>query len=164
MVYNDPSLIGQTITLTVPASDQVDQLIKGYIDTDVDESRRKISDKQIYWVEALQDRGVIKSKFNKIFFTNPDSRDPELAGIASAVMGSVMILAVAFVLAFPIGVGAAVYLDEFAPRNKFTDLIEININNLAAVPSIVFGLLGLAVFLNFFGMPRSIPLVVAVQT
>ena len=159
MVYNDPSLIGQTITLTVPASDQVDQLIKGYIDTDVDESRRKISDKQIYWVEALQDRGVIKSKFNKIFFTNPDSRDPELAGIASAVMGSVMILAVAFVLAFPIGVGAAVYLDEFAPRNKFTDLIEININNLAAVPSIVFGLLGLAVFLNFFGMPRSIPLV-----
>ena len=90
---------------------------------------------------------------------NPDSRDPELAGIASAVVGSVMILVVAFVLAFPIGVGAAIYLDEFAPKNKFTDFIEININNLAAVPSIVFGLLGLAVFLNFMGMPRSIPLV-----
>lgn len=159
MVYNDPTLIGKTITLTVPASDQVDQLLKGYIDRETPESRRKISDQQIMWVDTLKDRGVIKSKFNKIFFTSPDSRDPELAGIASAVMGSLMILSVAFVLAFPIGVGAAVYLDEFAPKNKFTDFIEININNLAAVPSIVFGLLGLAVFLNFFGMPRSIPLV-----
>ena len=159
MVYNDPSLIGQTIDLTVPASDQVDQLLKGYIDRETPEARRKISDQQIMWVDTLKERGVIKSQFNKVFFTNPDSRDPELAGIASAVMGSVMILSVAFVLAFPIGVGAAVYLDEFAPKNKFTDFIEININNLAAVPSIVFGLLGLAVFLNFFGMPRSIPLV-----
>ena len=159
MVYNDPSLVGQTLTLTMPTSDQVDQLLKGYIDRNVPESRRKISDQQIAWVDRLKEQGVIKSKFNKIFFTNPDSRDPELAGIASAVMGSVMILFVAFVLAFPIGVGAAVYLDEFAPKNKFTDFIEININNLAAVPSIVFGLLGLAVFLNFFGMPRSIPLV-----
>lgn len=159
MVFNDPSLIGQTITLTVPTSDQVDQLLKGYIDRDVPEARRRITDQQIAWVDTLKDRGVIKSQFNKIFFTSPDSRDPELAGIASAVMGSIMILGVAFALAFPIGVGAAIYLDEFAPKNKFTDLIEININNLAAVPSIVFGLLGLAVFLNFFGMPRSIPLV-----
>lgn len=159
MVYENPDLIGQTLTLTMPTSDQVDQLLKGYIDREVAESRRKISDQQIVWVDDLKARGIIKSKFNKIFFTNPDSRDPELAGIASAVMGSVMILAVAFLLAFPIGVGAAVYLDEFAPKNKFTDFIEININNLAAVPSIVFGLLGLAVFLNFFGMPRSIPLV-----
>lgn len=159
MVYKNPDIIGETVTLTFPTSDQVDQLLKGYIDRNVDESRRKISNQQIAWIDALKETGVIESKFNKIFFTNPDSRDPELAGIASAVAGSVMILAVAFALAFPIGVGSAVYLDEFAPKNKITDFIEININNLAAVPSIVFGLLGLAVFLNFFGMPRSIPLV-----
>ena len=159
MVYKNPNLIGKTITVTVPASDQIDQLLKGYIKRDTDESRRKVSNQQIAWADTLKERGVIKKKFNKILFMNPDSRDPELAGIASAVVGSVMILVVAFVLAFPIGVGSAIYLDEFAPKNKFTDFIEININNLAAVPSIVFGLLGLAVFLNFMGMPRSIPLV-----
>jgi len=158
-VYKNPNLIGKTITVTVPASDQIDQLLKGYIKRDTDESRRKVSNQQIAWADTLKERGVIKKKFNKILFMNPDSRDPELAGIASAVVGSVMILVVAFVLAFPIGVGSAIYLDEFAPKNKFTDFIEININNLAAVPSIVFGLLGLAVFLNFMGMPRSIPLV-----
>ena len=159
MVYKNPDLVGRTVTVTVPASDQIDQLLKGYIKRDTDESRRKVSNQQITWADTLKDRGVIKKKFNKILFMNPDSRDPELAGIASAVVGSVMILVVAFVLAFPIGVGSAIYLDEFAPKNKFTDFIEININNLAAVPSIVFGLLGLAVFLNFMGMPRSIPLV-----
>lgn len=159
MVYNDPSLIGQTVRVTVPTSDQVDQLFKGYIKRETEESRRKVSNRQIEWADSLKERGVIRKKFNKILFTNPDSRDPELAGIASAILGSVMILVVAFVLAFPIGVGSAIYLDEFAPKNKFTDFIELNINNLAAVPSIVFGLLGLAVFLNFMGMPRSIPLV-----
>jgi len=159
MVYKNPDLIGKTVTVTVPASDQIDQLLKGYIKRDTDESRRKVSNQQIVWADTLKERGVIKKKFNKILFMNPDSRDPELAGIASAVVGSFMILIVAFVLAFPIGVGSAIYLDEFAPKNKFTDFIEININNLAAVPSIVFGLLGLAVFLNFMGMPRSIPLV-----
>ena len=159
MVYKNPNLIGKTVTVTVPASDQIDQLLKGYIKRDTDESRRKVSNQQIAWADTLKERGVIKKRFNKILFMNPDSRDPELAGIASAVVGSVMILVVAFVLAFPIGVGSAIYLDEFAPKNKFTDFIEININNLAAVPSIVFGLLGLAVFLNFMGMPRSIPLV-----
>jgi len=141
------------------SSDQIDQLLKGYIKRDTDESRRKVSNQQIAWADTLKERGIIKKKFNRILFMNPDSRDPELAGIASAAVGSLMILVVAFVLAFPIGVGAAIYLDEFAPKNKFTDFIEININNLAAVPSIVFGLLGLAVFLNFMGMPRSIPLV-----
>ena len=159
MVYKNPNLIGKTVTVTVPASDQIDQLLKGYIKRDTDESRSKVSNQQIAWADTLKERGVIKKRFNKILFMNPDSRDPELAGIASAVVGSVMILVVAFVLAFPIGVGSAIYLDEFAPKNKFTDFIEININNLAAVPSIVFGLLGLAVFLNFMGMPRSIPLV-----
>lgn len=159
MVYNDPSLVGSKVTITVPTSDQVDQLIKGYIKRDVPEARRKISDRQIAWVDDLVTRKIIKKKFNTILFTNPDSRDPELAGIASAVIGSVMIVIIAFLLALPIGVGSALYLDEFAPKNKFSDLIEININNLAAVPSIVFGLLGLAVFINVLGFQRSIPLV-----
>ena len=159
MVYNDPSLVGKTVKVTVPTSDQVDQLLKGYIKRDVDESRRKVSDQQIAWIDDLKKRKIIKKQFNKILFTNPDSRDPELAGIASALIGSIMIVIIAFVLALPIGVGSALYLDEFAPKNRFTDLIEININNLAAVPSIVFGLLGLAVFINFFGFQRSIPLV-----
>lgn len=159
MVVENPDLVGQTINVTVPASDQVDQLLKGYIDREQPETRRKVSDQQIVWIDTLKADGVIKKKFNTILFTNPDSRDPELAGIASSVVGSVMIVLISFALALPIGVGAAIYLDEFAPKNRFTDLIEININNLAAVPSIVFGLLGLAVFINFFGFQRSIPLV-----
>jgi len=159
LVYNDPSLIGQTVTMTVPTSDMVDQLLKGYIDRDLPESLRKVSNEQIAWIDSLKERGIIKKKFNTILFTHPDSRDPELAGIAGAVVGSIMIVVIAFLLALPIGVGSALYLDEFAPKNKWTDLIEININNLAAVPSIVFGLLGLAIFINFMGLSRSIPLV-----
>ncbi len=159
MVYNDPSLVGQTLTIQVPTSDDVDQLFKGNIDRETPEALRKVSNRQIEWVDSLKATGEIKAHFNKRLFTGTDSRDPELAGIASAFVGSAMALGVAFLLAFPIGVGAAIYLDEFAPKNKFIDFIEININNLAAVPSIVFGLLGLAVFLNFFGLPRSAPLV-----
>lgn len=159
MVYRDPSLVGQTLTLSVPASDDVDQLLKGYIDRDVDESVRRLSNQQIAWVDQMLQDGKIRSKFNWRFFTGTDSSDPELAGIASAFVGSLMALFVAFILSVPIGVGAAIYLEEFAPKNRLTDFIEININNLAAVPSIVFGLLGLAVFLNFWGMPRSAPLV-----
>lgn len=159
MVYKSPNLIGRTITVRVPTSDDVDQLLKGYIDRDVAENRRKLSDQQISWIDALVASGTIKAHFNWTFFTATDSRDPELAGIASAVIGSFMALLVVFLVAVPIGIGAAVYLEEFAPENLFTDIVEININNLAAVPSIIFGLLGLAVFLNFFGMPRSAPLV-----
>ena len=159
MVYQDPSLVGQTITVRVPTSDDVDQLLKGYIDRDVAEDRRKLTDQQIGWIDTLVASGDIKARFNWTFFTATDSRDPELAGIAGAVVGSFMALLVVFLVAVPIGIGAAVYLEEFAPENLFTDIVEININNLAAVPSIIFGLLGLAVFLNFFGMPRSAPLV-----
>ncbi len=159
MVYKNPQLVGQTLTLNVPTSDDVDQLLKGYIDREVQENRRKLSDQQIDWVDALVEAGDIRARFNWAFFTATDSRDPELAGIAGAVAGSFMALLVAFIVAVPIGIGAAVYLEEFAPENLFTDIVEININNLAAVPSIIFGLLGLAVFLNFFGMPRSAPLV-----
>ena len=158
-VFQDPSLVGQTLTLRVPTSDNVDQLLKGNIDRTLPEDRRKVSNQQIGWVDELVASGEIKSRFNSRFFTNTDSRDAELAGIASALAGTAMTLMITFLLAFPIGVGAALWLDEFAPKNRFVDFIEININNLAAVPSIVFGLLGLAVLLNFMGMPRSAPIV-----
>ncbi len=159
MVYQDPDLVGRKITITVPTSDDVDQLLKGHIDRDAPEDLRKVSDQQIEWVDQMVASGDLTLEFNWRFFTSADSRDPELAGIAGAVVGSIMALGVAFMLSVPVGVGAAVYLEEFAPHNRLTDFIEININNLAAVPSIVFGLLGLAVFLNFFGLPRSAPLV-----
>ena len=159
MVLADPSLIGKTIQLQVPAGDDVDMFIKGYIKRDVPESDRRVKDKQIVWIDALQQAGRLEKKFNTTFFTAGDSREPELAGIRGAAMGSLFTLLVTLSLAFPMGVATAVYLEEFAPKNRWTDMVEVNINNLAAVPSIVFGLLGLAVFLNFFNMPRSAPLV-----
>ena len=158
-VFTDPSLVGSTMTVTAPVSDDLDQFLKGNLTTDIDESLRRVSDNQIAWAEELKASGEIKSQFNWTLFTAPDSRDPELAGVAGAVVGSLLTMVVTFFLAFPLGVGAAVYLEEYAPKNRMTDFVEININNLAAVPSIVFGLLGLSVFLNFFGMPRSAPLV-----
>ncbi len=123
------------------------------------EQDRRFSDKSIAWAESLRNDGMIESKFNVPFFTHGDSREPEQSGIAGALMGSFYTLVVTLLLSFPIGVSAAIYLEEFAPKNRWSDLIEVNINNLAAVPSIVFGLLGLAVFINFFGMPRSAPVV-----
>ena len=159
MIAADPSLLGTTQSVWVPASSNVDMLIKGNIDAELDESRRPISDKQIGWVRALQETGRVETRFNKALFVNGDSREPELAGIRGAIMGSFYMLIVTIVLAFPIGVAAAIYLEEFAPRNRLSDLIEVNINNLAAVPSIVFGLLGLAVFINWAALPRSAPLV-----
>ncbi len=126
--------------------------------TDLPENARKVSDNQIIWIETLQDRGQVDVVFNSRFFTAGDSREPELAGILGAAVGSFWTMVVTFALAFPIGVAAAIYLEEFAPKNKFTDFIEVNINNLAAVPSIVFGLLGLSLFLGVFGVPRSAPI------
>jgi phosphate transport system permease protein len=126
---------------------------------DTPESSRMVSDRRVTFLDALQHQGKVEKAFNWLFFTAGDSREPELAGIRGAVVGSVLTLLVTLGLCLPIGVLAAIYLEEFAPKNRLTDFIEININNLAAVPSIVFGLLGLAVFLNFFGMPRSAPLV-----
>jgi len=158
-VKANPEKVGSTIQLWVPADDDIDMLMKGHINPDVPESDRRINDKQLSWVYSLKEQGRIKKRFNTVFFTVGDSREPELAGIWGATCGSFFTLLVTLALSFPIGVAAAVYLEEFAPKNRFTDLIEVNINNLAAVPSIVFGLLGLAVFLNFFGLPRSAPLV-----
>jgi phosphate transport system permease protein len=123
------------------------------------EKNRKISDKQVLWLETLRDKNLVKSNFNTRFFMNSDSREPELAGIRGALTGTILTVLLTLAICLPLGVAAAIYLQEFAPQNKLTDILEVNINNLAAVPSIVFGLLGLAVFLNLFGLPRSAPLV-----
>ena len=159
MVMANPDLVGQRLTVWVPADDDVDMLVKGHIDRDLPEGDRRIDDKQLTWVDDWQAAGQVETRFNRILFTAGDSREPELSGIRGALMGSLYTLIVTLLLSFPVGVAAAVYLEEFAPKNRWTDLIEVNINNLAAVPSIIFGLLGLAVFLNFFGLPRSVPLV-----
>ena len=159
MVIADPSLIGKRIEIEVPLKDDIDQFAKGKIDSETDQANRRVSDKQIGWYQRLVDRGLVVSRFNTTLFTAGDSRSPELAGIWGAVVGSFWTMLLTLLMSFPLAVGAAVYLEEFAPRNRWTDLIEVNVNNLAAVPSIVFGLLGLAVFINFFGVPRSSPLV-----
>ena len=158
-VLANPGLVGRTERIRVPADDDIDMLVKGHIDRDVPEAERRVKDNQIGWVEMLEEAGRIEKRFNTAFFTAGDSREPELAGIRGAAVGSLHTLLVTLALSFPIGVAAAVYLEEFAPTNRLTDIIEVNINNLAAVPSIIFGLLGLAVFINFFGLPRSAPLV-----
>jgi phosphate transport system permease protein len=159
LVVDDPSLIGETISVWVPVSDPIDQLHKGVIDRSLPPDRRRVSDQEIAYFDVLAEQDRIRSVFNTALFTSADSRFPELAGLKGALVGSFYLLLICFLLSVPIGVSAAVYLEEFAPKNRWTDLIEVNINNLAAVPSIVFGLLGLAVFLGFFGLPRSAPLV-----
>jgi phosphate transport system permease protein len=158
-VTSDPELIGQTITLTVPVSDPFDQLNKGSISRDTPESQRRVNDQAIAWFDELDQAGLVSTPFNWTLFTSADSRFPELAGLKGALVGSFWVLLICFVIAFPVGIGAAIYLEEFAPKNKVSDFIEVNINNLAAVPSVVFGLLALAVFLNWFGLPRSAPFV-----
>ena len=159
MTLEDPSLVGVKTELWVPADDDYDMLHKGNVDRTRPEADRRLSDKQIAWFDRLAADGRVESRFNVTFFTAGDSREPELAGIWGAAMGSFFTLMVTLSLSFPLGAATAVYLEEFAPRNRLTSLIEVNINNLAAVPSIVFGLLGLAVFINLFGLPRSAPLV-----
>ncbi|HRK95184.1 MAG TPA: phosphate ABC transporter permease PstA [Rhodospirillales bacterium] len=158
-VMANPGLIGTRIEMLVPLSDDFDQFAKGAIDASTATEQTRVSEDQARWFERLQQRGMIESVFNTTLFSRADSRSPELAGIWGALVGSFWTMLVTLVLSFPLGVGAAIYLEEFAPKNRWTQLIEVNINNLAAVPSIVFGLLGLAVFLNFFGLPRSAPLV-----
>ena len=159
LLRRDRTLIGRTLPLWLPAASEVDLWAKGELGREVAEADRRLSDRQLDWVEALDARGRVRVAFNADFFGRGDSREPELAGIRGALVGSALTLIVTLLIAFPLGVSAAVYLEEFAPRSRATRLIEVNINNLAAVPSIVFGLLGLAVFLNFFQLPRSAPLV-----
>ncbi|MFN3615514.1 MAG: phosphate ABC transporter permease PstA [Rubrimonas sp.] len=155
----DPGLVGQTVTLTVPVSDPYDQLHKGLIDRETPEANRRLTDRQIALWDRIVAAGIVSKPLNTALLTNADSRFPELAGLNGALWGSFYALLVCFLISFPMGIAAGIYLEEFAPKNRVTDVIEININNLAAVPSVVFGLLALAVFLGWFGLPRSAPLV-----
>jgi len=160
MVVENPNLIGTSGSYWFLAKDDVDVFMKGNIDRNLPESDRRIKDYQLEWIDTLVAENRLEKRFNTVLFTEADSREPEQAGIRGALMGSLYTMLITMCLAFPIGVAAATYLEEFAPQNnKWVDLIEININNLAAVPSIVFGLLGLAVYINFFGVPRSTSLV-----
>ena len=159
MVVDTPSLVGRTVSMAVPVSDPYDQLAKGGVERETSEANRRVDDEGIARFDRLVELGLISKPFNWGLFTNADSRFPELAGLKGAILGSFYALLVCFLISFPVGISAAIYLEEFAPRNRITDVIEININNLAAVPSVVFGLLALAVFLGWFGLPRSAPLV-----
>lgn len=188
-VLSHPEAVGTTLRLWVSASSDLDQLHKGMVErygkrakqqltddidtytdstgsvvTDADiiaaeEARRRISEAQLVWYDKLVKDGRVQLEPNWKFLTEGDSRNAEQAGIGGAIVGSIFTIIVCFLLSFPVGVAAAVYLEEFAPKNRWTDLIEVNINNLAAVPSIIFGLLGLAIILNVFGLPRGTPLV-----
>jgi phosphate transport system permease protein len=158
IALNDFAVIGKTKRIWVPVDDALDIFYKDFehLDTEKMTDRQK---EQVSWLARLKNEGRVEKRLNTIFFTNGDSREPELAGIWGAVSGSLLTLLVTLGLSFPIGIAAAIYLEEFAPRNRWTDIVEVNINNLAAVPSIVYGLLGLAVFINTFHLPRSSPLV-----
>jgi phosphate transport system permease protein len=151
LVEHNPNLMNTTKMQWVLADDQVDQYIKGH--------QYKLQRKDRHLVDSLTSENKIDMKFNSIFFTNGDSRSAEYAGLNSALMGSILTLIITMIIAFPIGVMTAIYLEEFTIDNTFTRFIEININNLAAIPSILFGLLGLSIFINLFGLPRSSPLV-----
>ena len=154
-----PDLLGKTSTIWLPASSEIDMFYKGNISLDAPEANRMLKDQQMLWFHSLQDRGRVKTVFNPFFFTEGDSRIPELAGILGSLVGSLWVVFSCMMIAFPLAVATAIYLEEFAAKNRFTTFIEININNLAAVPSIIFGLLGLTVYLQFFGLPRSSALV-----
>ncbi len=156
MVLDNPAIIGTSADLWLPASSPADQVVKG--NSAHDESSG-LSEGALAKLDEMRASGALKRRFNTYLFTNGDSRQPELAGLIGAVVGSFYSLAITIALSFPLGVAAAVYLEEFASKNRWTDLIEVNINNLAAVPSIVFGLLALEIFLNVLGLPRSAPLV-----
>ena len=156
---SNKSNINETETIYLTASDDVDQVNKGNYPRDLDEDKRRIKDIQLLFFDDLVDRGLVSYEFNLPFLMRGDSREPELAGVGGSIVGSLFTILVVLILSFPIGIFAAIYLEEFAPKNRVTDFIEININNLAAVPSIVFGLLGLGIILNTFGLPRSTPLV-----
>ena len=158
-VLEDPKLIGTKQAVWVTANDTVDMLMKGHAERNAEGGAAGLQAKQVEWIDELIRKGWIDKRFNSTFFTAGDSREPELSGIWGATVGSFYTLLVTLLLAFPIGVAGAIYLEEFARKGRWTDLIEVNINNLAAVPSIIFGLLGLAVFIGFVGLPRSSPLV-----
>ena len=158
-IRKNPGLIGRTVTIAAPASDDADLYFKDEISIATPAAQRRLSDQQIAWLDRMEANGQVASHFNTALFTKGDSTEPELAGVLGAVIGSALMLLVTALIAIPLGVGAALYLEEFAPRGRLTNLIEVNINNLAAVPSIIYGLLGLALFINWMHLPRASPLV-----
>ena len=158
-IIENPSYINKKFYFNVLFTDDSDIFYKGYVDTSLSESERRLDDQEVAWLNELKNTGRVKNKISKNLYLNGDSREPEVAGFWGATIGLLITISVTLLLSFPIGVLTAIYLENFAVKNRITDFIEVNINNLAAVPSIIFGLLGLAVFINFFGMPRSIPLV-----
>ena len=153
------NILNTVVPFKITASSDLDQLHKGNYTKNIAEDRRKISNYQLKIYDHFLEKNKITKVYNNYFLTNGDSRNPEIAGIGGAMIGSLFSILVCLAISFPIALFAAVYLEEFAPKNKFTDFIEININNLAAVPSIVFGLLGLGILLNVFELPRSTSLV-----
>ncbi|RVT52461.1 phosphate ABC transporter permease PstA [Rubrivivax albus] len=160
MVEADPSIVGKTLKLNLLADANVDVWLKGNIDRSLPDAQQQLPARTRAWADQLYASGVIQNKFSTAIFMNVDSRSSlASAGLAGAFMGSLMMMVLVILLAVPIGVASAIYLEEFAPQNKLTDLIEVNINNLAAVPSIVFGLLGAAVFILWFKLPLSAPIV-----
>ena len=159
MIKKKPKYIGRSLEIWLAVSDEVDAYIKGKIDVDLPDENKRLSQQQVEWVEELKKHNSIRQRFNRQFFLSSDSREPVSAGIKGAVIGSLYLMLVTLILSFPIGIASAVYLEEFARQNTFTNIIELSISNLAAVPSIIFGLLGLAVFINFMDLPRSSALV-----
>jgi len=161
IVLDKPEIMGTTQVISMIADDDFDTYYKHSYGRDLsaEDEVSRLSDMQEGIIKQLAESGAVTKRFNRILFSNSDSREPELAGIRGAIIGSLLTLMVTLSLSFPIAVATAIYLEEFAPSNKLTDFIEVNINNLAAVPSVIFGLLGLAMFINFFGLPRSVPLV-----
>ena len=159
MVTEDPSLIGQTVQVTAPVSDDADLYLKHEIKRSTPADQRRLNDRQLDALDRLQAERAVRSGLNTALFSKGDSTQPEIAGVLGAVVGSALMLLVTALIAIPVGVGAAVWLEEFAPKGRLTDLIEVNINNLAAVPSIVYGLLGLALFINWMHLPRASPIV-----
>ena len=155
----NPSLIGQTVSVKFALDDDIDSFMRGFISRETPEVERRINDQVIEFVDILNDAGRISYELSDYLFFGSASRNAEIAGIKGALIGSIFTLAVCLIIAFPLGVATAVYLEEIAPKNRITEIIEININNLAAVPSVVFGIMGLAIFIVTFGLPRSIPLV-----
>lgn len=158
-VRANPSLLNSTQKVKFALDDDADSYFRGFVKKETPEQQRRLSNIQIEYLDKMDEDGLISHEISDYLFFGSASRNAEMAGIKGAAIGSVLTLLVCFVIAFPIGVATAVYLEEFAPKNKITEIIEININNLAAVPSVVFGILGLAIFINLFGLPRSIPLV-----
>ena len=159
LVKNDPSLFGTVTKVKFALDDDIDSFLRGYINRDTPESERRISDNVIAFVDKLSEENRITYEFSDYILQGSASGNPEMAGIKGAFLGSILTLSVCLLIAFPLGVATAVYLEEIAKKNRITEIIEVNINNLAAVPSVVFGIMGLAIFISIFGMPRSIPLV-----